>query len=424
MKKILKLKKKYRTRTNFKKYKRIKRYKKSKLDKKKLYKLLFIIFLLFINIYIYYFISKNIFINSEEGNESNYDWRKNVQKFIDKQVSILKGQFCREFQSELNKCKSYFNLRDYDEKGNITYKNQIKEELIQIYSNRFRKDFSYIKNIVINQPFSFGNQIAAINNIIYYCEIIGIKNIYFNSDKEFYLKNDIITDKIHIWSIPKDKYNCNAEDTFCCNTVELFYYPKEFRPKRMSLILKDEIKRNLPKLNINKNDLYIYIRAGDLFSPNIYNGYIPYPYCFYEKVITNFKFNDIYIISVDDKNPVIGKLLSNFPKIKHQKNDVKLDIAILMNAYNLANSMSSFTQAAISFNDNLENLFDYEAYKASETILHFHYDVDKLNRRFNVYRMDPTENYLRNIFNWCNREEQRKMLLEEICLNDFIKTKY
>ena len=180
MKKILKLKKKYRTRTNFKKYKRIKRYKKSKLDKKKLYKLLFIIFLLFINIYIYYFISKNIFINSEEGNESNYDWRKNVQKFIDKQVSILKGQFCREFQSELNKCKSYFNLRDYDEKGNITYKNQIKEELIQIYSNRFRKDFSYIKNIVINQPFSFGNQIAAINNIIYYCEIIGIKNIYLS----------------------------------------------------------------------------------------------------------------------------------------------------------------------------------------------------------------------------------------------------
>ena len=120
MKKILKLKKKYRTRTNFKKYKRIKRYKKSKLYKKKLYKLLFIIFLLFINIYFYYFISNNIFINSEEGNESNYDWRKNVQKFIDKQVSILKGQFCREFQSELNKCKSYFNLRDYDEKGKIT----------------------------------------------------------------------------------------------------------------------------------------------------------------------------------------------------------------------------------------------------------------------------------------------------------------
>jgi hypothetical protein len=192
----------------------------------------------------------------------------------------------------------------------------------------------------------------------------------------------------------------------------------------MSLILKDEIKRNLPKLNINKNDLYIYIRAGDLFSPNVNNGYIPYPYCFYEKVITNFKFNDIYIISVDDKNPVIGKLLSNFPKIKHQMNDVKTDIAILMNVYNLANSMSSFSQAAISFNDNLENLFDYEAYKGRQAILHFHYDIDKLNRSFNVYRMNPSENYLRFMFNFRNLYEQRKMMLEENCINELIKTSY
>ena len=82
----------------------------------------------------------------------------------------------------------------------------------------------------------------------------------------------------------------------------------------MSLILKDEIKRNLPKLNINKNDLYIYIRAGDLFSPNIYNGYIPYPYCFYEKVITNFKFNDIYIISIGKKPcHVISPIIAGLP---------------------------------------------------------------------------------------------------------------
>ena len=70
---------------------------------------------------------------------------------------------------------------------------------------------------------------------------------------------------------------------------------------------------------------------------------------------TKFKFNDIYIISVDNKSPVIEKLLKNFPNIKHKLNPIKLDIAMLVNAYNLANSVSSFTQAAISFNDNLEN---------------------------------------------------------------------
>jgi hypothetical protein len=31
------------------------------------------------------------------------------------------------------------------------------------------------------------------------------------------------------------------------------------------LILKEEIKNNLQKLKINKEDLYIYIRAGDSF---------------------------------------------------------------------------------------------------------------------------------------------------------------
>ena len=130
------------------------------------------------------------------------------------------------------------------------------------------------------------------------------------------------------------------------------------------------------------------------------------------------------MVSIDDKHPAIGKLMSTFPKIKHQLKNVKTDIALLMNAYNLANSMSSFTQVAISFNDNLENLFDYEAYKASEALLHFHYDIDKLNKKFNVYRMKPSENYLRNIYNWCNTEEQKKLILEENCINDLIKTIY
>ena len=372
----------------------------------------------------YIFVSGNFLLFSKKENESNYDWRKNTQELIDKQISILNGILFQEFQDDYNNCKFYFTFRDYDEKGNLTYKNEMKEQLIQKFSNRYEKDFRYVKNIAINKPFSFGNQISAINNIIYYCEILGIKNIYFNSKEDFYLKNDTVTDKIHIWIIPEDKYDCSSKETFCGQLFINFFYPVEFKPKRRSLILKDEIKRNLPQVKINKDDLYIYIRAGDSFYSNVRNGYIPSPYCFYERIITKFKFNDIYIISIDDKHPAIGKLMSTFPKIKHQSKNVKTDIALLMNAYNLANSMSSFTQAAISFNDNLENLFDYEAYKASEALLHFHYDIDKLNRRFNVYRMKPSENYLRNIYNWCNTQEQRKLILEENCINDFVKTIY
>ena len=403
---------------------RNKKHKKSDIKKKKISKILYIIFLFLINIYMYIFVSGNFLLFSKKENESNYDWRKNTQELIDKQISILNGKLFEEFERDYNRCKFYFTFRDYDEKGNLTYKNEMKEQLIQKFSNRYEKDFRYVKNIAINKPFSFGNQISAINNIIYYCEILGIKNIYFNSKEDFYLKNDTVTDKIHIWIIPKDKYDCSSKETFCGQLFINFFYPVEFKPKRRSLILKDEIKRNLPQVKINKDDLYIYIRAGDSFYSNVRNGYIPSPYCFYERIITKFKFNDIYIISIDDKHPAIGKLMSTFPKIKHQSKNVKTDIALLMNAYNLANSMSSFTQVAISFNDNLENLFDYEAYKASEALLHFHYDIDKLNRRFNVYRMKPSENYLRNIYNWCNTQEQRQLILEENCINDFVKTIY
>ena len=101
-----------------------------------------------------------------------------------------------------------------------------------------------------------------------------------------------------------------------------------------------------------------------------------------------------------------------------------MDIALLINAYNFVNSVSSFTQATISFNNNLENLFDYEIYKIVASILHFHYDIDKLNKRFNVFRMKPSENYFRKMYRWRNTDDQRKLLLEEKCINDFIKTIY
>ena len=101
-----------------------------------------------------------------------------------------------------------------------------------------------------------------------------------------------------------------------------------------------------------------------------------------------------------------------------------MDIALFINAYNFVNSVYSFTQATISFNDNLENLFDYEVYKIIASILHFHYDIDKLNKRFNVYRMKPSENYLRKMYNWKNTDEQRRLLFEEKCINDFNITKY
>ena len=195
------------------------------------------------------------------------------------------------------------------------------------------------------------------------------------------------------------------------------------KAQRRSLILKDEIKLNLPKIKINKHDLYIYIRGGDSFQING-NGYTPAPYCFYQKVLSNFKFEDIYIISMDTQSPIIRRLLIDYPNIKHELQPVEKDIASLIYAYNLVNSFSSFSQESISFNDNLIKLFEYQVYKADSRIFHFHYDIDKLNRTFNIYRMKPSEIYFTKMYNWKNTDEQRKTLFEENCKYDFRKTKY
>ena len=93
-----------------------------------------------------------------------------------------------------------------------------------------------------------------------------------------------------------------------------------------------------------------------------------------------------------------------------------------MHAYNLANSFSSFSLAAITFNDNLINLFEYEQIHLRMYIVHFHYYIDKLERHFNIYRMKPDKNFYIKMFAWRNSDEQRKLLFEDNCKYGFRKT--
>ena len=135
----------------------------------------------------------------------------------------------------------------------------------------FNKDLNKIKNIFIKAPFFFGNQIVALNNLIYYSEILGIKNIYFNSKYDFYIKNDIYTNKIHISLKQKKEINCSSLETICCNLYNDFFFLQVIKPERRSLILKNEIKRNLPKINVKKmNYIFTYVQVIILIKMEIY----------------------------------------------------------------------------------------------------------------------------------------------------------
>ena len=398
--------------------KKYKKYLNSNYHIESIFKIILIFIIILIN-----YIFASILNNTNKIQMNNNNWiKKNMTKYINNYLSPFKNNYDYPVLREIRRLKRYFSLKVIVKGGNSTLNLETKEKLIERLKTFTRKNFSLVKNIFIESSFNFGNVIVAFNNLIYYSEILGIKNIYLNSKINWYIKNDINTDKIHISLISKNSINCTSYDTFCGN-IMTFYYQQIVKSERRSLLLKDEIKRNLPSVLVNKNDLYIYIRAGDSF---VINGtsYPQAPYCFYQKIISEFKFDDIYLISQDDRSPIIQKLLKDYPKIKHNLNKKEIDIATLMNAYNLVNAFSTFSLAAITFNDNLINLFEYESGNLGKKIIEFHYDIDKLDRKFNIYRMKASEDYFIKIFHWRNTEEQQNLLFEEKCKYNFKKTKY
>ena len=362
---------------------------------------------------------------NEKEDVTNNDWIKgNKTEILEKYISNFKGNFGQEAKIDIERVKDLFSFKVMLKDENSPLNTELKSRLIQKLSQKFTKNITLVKNVFVNQICFFGNRMVALNNIIYYSEILGIKNIYLNSEYDWYIKNDIITDKIKVSVKPSSDINCNSEDTICGHIFFDFFFPVLILPEIRFTILKDEIKRNLPKVEIKKNDLYIYIRSGDSFTKDG-PGYTPAPYCFYKRILETAKYNDVYIISIDNLNPIIGKLMEEYPKIIHNLNPVEIDISILSNAYNLVNQVSSFVVTCITLNDNLINLWDYDTYKLSEKIYHLHYDIYKVNRVFNLYRMKPDEEYFyQKMFTWTRSEEQKKLLFNEKCKYDFEKTVY
>jgi hypothetical protein len=166
--------------------------------------------------------------------------------------------------------------------------------------------------------------------------------------------------------------------------------------------------------------LYIHFRGEDIFINNFNSYYSQPPLCFYKNIINNFEFKKIYLISKDKNNPIVQKLINYYSFLIYSKNSLKKDISYLINAFNIVGSISSFLTSIIQLNDNLSFLWDYNIYKTSEKIRHFHYDLYKLpHYNFTIYRMQPSDNYMKIMYFWKNKRKQRKLMLKEKCLSSF-----
>ena len=86
---------------------------------------------------------------------------------------------------------------------------------------------------------------------------------------------------------------------------------------------------------------------------------------------------------------------------------------------------STLFSASIKLNDKLKCLWDYDFYSLlSSAYLGFHHSFYKFPFYYTIYKMNSSFNYRRIIIPWTNSPRQRKLMIEEKCLNNFDIIKY
>ena len=341
---------------------------------------------------------------------------------------ILKTQLLTDYFSRISISKinrddekyllNYFlNLSEYSNKPNE--KDKIKNLFLNYFSEIKKKRMNKVETIFADDTANFGNSLIDINNIIFYCEVVGCHTIILNTTYSL-IKHPLYIKKLNIKIIPGSEVNCADESTIC---YVKFYHPQFIRPQIRMQYLREEIIRNIPKVNIDSKALYINIRGGDIFSSYIHPSYSQPPLCFYEKIINNNKFKNIYIISKDRQNPVLNALTDKYNNIIFRLNNYETDIASLVHAYYVVAPVSSFFFSAIKLNDNLKILWEYDIYRLKEKFRWLHHDLYKFDIKYKIYTMKPSDIYADQMYYWRNTQSQLKLMIEDKCPYDFVLTK-
>lgn len=226
--------------------------------KKKCFLLLFSI-IIYIIIYLY---------NQNKNNELKRKFDElapSQQEFINKYISKISAKYKLEKEQEKFKLISLLSLINFSEITKDTLKYQLKQKLLkELQINHKNKNFSKIKSVFVEKSFNFGNSVVLLNNLLYYCEILNITNIYLNSKRIWPIFENITTNSFNISLIPKKNLNFKDESITIFDK-KLVYFQKIIKQEIRIDKLKFEIKKNLPRIELNSNDLFIHIRSGDIF---------------------------------------------------------------------------------------------------------------------------------------------------------------
>ena len=125
-------------------------------------------------------------------------------------------------------------------------------------------------------------------------------------------------------------------------------------------------------------------------------------------------FRRIYLISQDKYNPVIDDLLNKYKYIIYKNHSIQVDIAYLVNAYNiLGGGRSTFFSQILSLNDNLQLLYYYNVFYRG--ILESKKFSVKIINKLTTFEIFAPKEYIINIYPWKNSNKQRQFMIAFIC---------
>ena len=335
---------------------------------------------------------------------------KNI--FTDKNFSVIKNLIPNYYNS------IKLNLK---EERNNTFILIEKLNFLKLLSNNLGKNITSIKSIILESKARFGNQFLLLNKAIFYCEILRCKRIILNKEYYWFIKNQIFDKNKMIIKIKNKIFFQNAGSIIDKSYI-FYYYINYFKPDLKVKLLNKEVLKNIPKIIINNNDLYIYIRSGDIFkTKKPHNNYSQPPLCFYHKIIKNYKFKNINIISENKNNPNINKLLNEFPNIIYNYNSLKIDISYLIYAYNLVEAPSTFFFCIFNLNKNIKFLweFDFNKYIKHNFLNIYINTFNKPKKNFIIYRMKSSTNYINKMKSWKNSASQINLMITSDCPYNF-----
>jgi hypothetical protein len=290
-------------------------------------------------------------------------------------------------------------------KTNIEYDDDFFQ-LAEVKQQIRRKKIIYIETIAGGYG-NIGNALIILNKLINICENIKCKNVIAPNLDNIIKKPIIYKEKnIVIWpSSYKDKINVDIQiDSFY--TIFYFNYKNKKIYNRLKII-REEVIANIPLFNNSPDDLVIHIRSGDIFINHFNRNYGQPPLCFYQRIINDNNFKNIYLTSSGRENPTINKLLQLYPKIKFINGTVEEGISAIIYSYNLVMSISTFPFTLIRLNNNLRKIYMYSLYD---------YDFNDIN--ISIYKMEASQNYLNKIQGkWENTKEQLALMINENCTN-------